>query len=124
MDNQINKISFLREIRKNKDLKFEIEIDGGINKENASICIEKGADVLIAGSYIFGSLNNDYKELIESLRKWIVTSYVYLLIITEDYKFLEIFFIMKLKTGIINLWLNFLILYMLAIYIYGISKKT
>ena len=68
MDNQINKISQLREIKKNKDLKFEIEVDGGINKDNASMCIEKGADVLVAGSYIFGSLDNNYKELIESLR--------------------------------------------------------
>ena len=68
MNNQINKISQLKEIKKNKDLKFEIEIDGGINKGNAAMCIEKGADILVAGSYIFESLNNNYKELIESLR--------------------------------------------------------
>ena len=68
MKNQINKISVLNEIKKNKGLKFEIEIDGGINKENAATCIEKGADILVAGSYIFESLNNNYKELIESLR--------------------------------------------------------
>ena len=28
------------------DLKFEIEIDGGINNETSKICIENGADVL------------------------------------------------------------------------------
>ena len=68
MHNQMHKIALLREIKKNKGLKFEIEIDGGINKDNSSLCIEKGADVLVAGSYIFGSLNNNYKEIIESLR--------------------------------------------------------
>ena len=68
MDNQMHNISLLREIKKNEGLKFEIEIDGGINKDNASLCIEKGADVLVAGSYIIGSLNNNYKDLIESLR--------------------------------------------------------
>ena len=65
----INKISLLREIKKNKGLKFEIEVDGGINKKNATMCIEKGADILVAGSYIFESFNKNYKELIESLRK-------------------------------------------------------
>ena len=65
---QIKKISLLNEIKHNKELKFEIEIDGGINKETAKICKEKGANVLVAGSYIYGSSKNKYKKLIESLR--------------------------------------------------------
>ena len=62
------KISDLNEIKRDKGLKFEIEIDGGINKETAKICREKGVDVLVAGSYIYGSSKNEYKKLIESLR--------------------------------------------------------
>ncbi len=65
---QIKKIALLNEIKHNKKLMFEIEIDGGINKETAKICKEKGANVLVAGSYIYGSSKNEYKKLIESLR--------------------------------------------------------
>ena len=68
MDDQINKISILNEIKENKKLKFEIEIDGGINKETAYICKKKGANVLVAGSYIYESSKDKYRELIESLR--------------------------------------------------------
>ena len=68
INDQIEKISLLNEIKNNKELKFEIEIDGGINKETAKICKEKGANVLVAGSYIYGSSKNEYKKLIESLR--------------------------------------------------------
>ena len=68
INDQIEKISLLNEIKHNKELKFEIEIDGGINKETAEICKKKGADVLVAGSYIYGSSKNKYKKLIESLR--------------------------------------------------------
>ena len=47
---------------------FEIEIDGGINKETSQICKKSGADVLVAGSYIFSGTKDNYKTLIDSLR--------------------------------------------------------
>jgi len=45
---------------------IDIEVDGGVNKETAPMCIESGINVLVAGSYIFGS--PDYKARIASLR--------------------------------------------------------
>jgi ribulose-phosphate 3-epimerase len=45
---------------------IDIEVDGGVNKETASICKENGINVLVAGSYIFGSSN--YKSRIDSIR--------------------------------------------------------
>ena len=42
-----------------------IEVDGGINKETAKYCILRGANVLVAGSYIFSADN--IKETINSL---------------------------------------------------------
>ena len=45
-----------------------IEIDGGINKETSKICVENGADVLVAGSYIYGSPEIEYKQLINAIR--------------------------------------------------------
>ena len=52
----------------NMNLDFEIEIDGGINNETYKTCIENGADVLVAGSYIYSNSPNKYKQLIDSLR--------------------------------------------------------
>ena len=68
MDSEVAKIIELKEIKKEKNLNFEIEIDGGINKETAKICKSSGADVLVAGSYIFSNNKKNYKTIIDSLR--------------------------------------------------------
>ncbi|HPR16888.1 MAG TPA: ribulose-phosphate 3-epimerase [Candidatus Cloacimonadota bacterium] len=46
--------------------KLEIEVDGGVNNQNASELIANGVDILVAGSYVFGSDN--YRAKIESLK--------------------------------------------------------
>ena len=51
LEDQVQKISELKEIRKNINANYEIEIDGGINYQTSKICIDKGADILVAGSY-------------------------------------------------------------------------
>jgi ribulose-phosphate 3-epimerase len=43
-----------------------LEVDGGINDKNAKTVIEHGADVLVAGNYIFK--HNDYREAIKSIK--------------------------------------------------------
>ncbi len=68
MSTQVNKITELKKIKSEKKLNFEIEIDGGINNDTAKICKESGADVLVAGSYIFSSNKDNYKIKIDSLR--------------------------------------------------------
>ena len=68
MENQLTKILKLNELRVKEGLEFEIEIDGGINNKTSKLCIDKGADVLVAGSYIYNSPESDYKKLINSLR--------------------------------------------------------
>ncbi|MBT6689734.1 MAG: ribulose-phosphate 3-epimerase [Flavobacteriaceae bacterium] len=68
MESEINKIIELKKIKDDKRLSFEIEIDGGINQETAKICKRNGADVLVAGSYIFSKNKENYKSMIESLR--------------------------------------------------------
>ena len=68
MENQLTKILKLNELRIKEGLEFEIEIDGGINNKTSRLCIDKGADVLVAGSYIYNSPESDYKKLINSLR--------------------------------------------------------
>ena len=55
--NTINKIKTLRELREKNKNNFLIEIDGGVNIENAKDLIDSGADVLVAGSSVFKSNN-------------------------------------------------------------------
>ena len=49
------KIAELRHIIDNRGLSCELEVDGGINPETARLCIGAGANVLVAGSDIFGA---------------------------------------------------------------------
>ncbi|WP_239254372.1 ribulose-phosphate 3-epimerase [Listeria ilorinensis] len=51
------KIAAFRKIVDERDLKIEIEVDGGINHETAKLCLDAGADVFVAGSYIYGNKN-------------------------------------------------------------------
>ena len=68
MEAEITKIIELKKIKDQKKLHFEIEIDGGINNETAKICKKNGANVLVAGSYIFSDNKENYKTKIDSLR--------------------------------------------------------
>ena len=68
MNSQIIKIIELKKIKDERKLQFEIVIDGGINNETAKICKSSGADVLVAGSYIFSDNKDNYKKRIDSLR--------------------------------------------------------
>jgi ribulose-phosphate 3-epimerase len=63
----LSKIKKTRNIINKLNKKIYLEVDGGINKENAKIVKENGADVLVAGNFIFTSGN--YKEAIDSLKK-------------------------------------------------------
>jgi ribulose-phosphate 3-epimerase len=70
IDSQLRKIANLRKkinlIAKEQNKIIELEVDGGINNNNAKLVIEAGADVLVAGSYIFN--NKNYHQAISSLR--------------------------------------------------------
>ena len=68
LEDQVQKISELKEIRKNTNANYEIEIDGGINFQTSKICIDKGADILVAGSYVYGAPKEEYKDKINSIR--------------------------------------------------------
>ena len=68
MHEQVQKIKDLDEIRKNNNYNYEIAVDGGVNNENAKICKDNGADVLVVGSYLLSQNQNNYNEIINSLR--------------------------------------------------------
>lgn len=66
MADQVAKIEKLNHIRSEKNLKYRIQVDGGVNDETKKQLIE--ADVLVAGSFIFKE-KGKYKEAIEKLRE-------------------------------------------------------
>ncbi len=47
------KVRQVRELIRARDMNCEVEVDGGINIETAPLCIEAGADVLVAGTAVF-----------------------------------------------------------------------
>ena len=62
----VDKIRRLKQMIRERDLKTLIEVDGGVNGETAKACREAGADVLVAGSFVFGAA--DMQEAIAALR--------------------------------------------------------
>lgn len=54
----------IKEIRKMSET-IDIEVDGGINDKTIKKCIEAGANIFVAGSYVFGG---NYEERIKSLK--------------------------------------------------------
>ena len=63
----LNKIARLKELIDAKKLKIDIQVDGGINLETAPKVIKHGANILVAGSAVYGS--NDIKGTIAQLKQ-------------------------------------------------------
>ena len=66
IENTYNKITDLKKLIDKKESKAEIQIDGGVNTSNARKLIDCGADVLVAGSFVFKSDNP--KDTISELK--------------------------------------------------------
>lgn len=60
------KIKTATQMIKDRGLNIEIEVDGGVNPETAKLCIEAGANVLVAGSAVFNM--EDRKNAIAAIR--------------------------------------------------------
>ena len=68
MPEVLDKTKKIQELITKKNLKIEIEIDGGINFENCSLAKKAGANVLVSGSTIFNENKGDLKKNIGILR--------------------------------------------------------
>lgn len=62
----LSKIQLLRNTLNESEVELDVEVDGGVNPDNVASVKQAGANVLVAGSAIFGS--DDYKAAIEALR--------------------------------------------------------
>ena len=68
MPEVLDKVKQLKQLSEEKNFKYDIEIDGGINFENSKTVIEAGANILVSGTTIFKSNNGDIKKNIDLLR--------------------------------------------------------
>ena len=68
----IDKLKRLRQMIDDRDLKTRIEIDGGIDAENIGTIVESGAEIIVAGSAVFGEGQPEaaVKKLIEKGAVW------------------------------------------------------
>ncbi|WP_163323315.1 ribulose-phosphate 3-epimerase [Draconibacterium mangrovi] len=66
IENTYRKVAQLRELIDSTDTDCKIEIDGGVNYETGKKLLDKGADVLVAGSFVFSAGNP--KEIISGLK--------------------------------------------------------
>lgn len=64
MSEVLPKVTELRKLINDKNLKIDIEIDGGINFETAPLAVKAGANILVSGTTIFsGSLKDNIQKL-------------------------------------------------------------
>ena len=64
----LEKVKILKKEIDSKNLKTQIEIDGGINFENAKIAKEAGVDIIVSGTTIFKENGGDLKKNIQLLK--------------------------------------------------------
>lgn len=65
----VEKVRMLSEIRKNTGLKFEIEMDGGLDLNNFKTATDEGVEIVVAGSAVFGAedINSRVKEFLKNM---------------------------------------------------------
>ena len=64
----LSKIEELKNIKLKENLKFDIEVDGGIDFNNSKLAVKAGANILVSGTTIFKNNNGDIKKNIEILK--------------------------------------------------------
>jgi len=67
MNDQLEKIKKIRNFANSQNIKIDIQVDGGINYETGKLCIDAGANNLVAGSFLFkqGNLKSATDKLYE-----------------------------------------------------------
>jgi len=68
MKNTLEKVKILRKEIDNKKFKTQIEIDGGINFENAKLAKKAGVDILVSGTTVFKENEGNLKKNIQLLK--------------------------------------------------------
>ena len=64
----IDRVKEIDDFRRDNNLRFKIEFDGGINEKNCKKIVENGADILVSGNFVYSSKNR--KEAVEKLKNF------------------------------------------------------
>lgn len=72
MGDMMRKVKMLRSTVEKLELEVDIQVDGGINAETGAIAVQNGANILVAGSYLFGA--EDYNQKVKELREAVEAS--------------------------------------------------
>ncbi len=64
----LSKIEELKNIKLKENLKFDIEVDGGIDFNNSKLVVKAGANILVSGTTIFKNNNGNIKKNIDLLK--------------------------------------------------------
>ena len=67
MSDMLGKISAVRDMLESRGRDVDIQVDGGINTENARLCAKHGANVFVAGTALFGA--DDMQKEIGNMRR-------------------------------------------------------
>src|SRR5690625_2011779 len=67
IESALPKIKRLSELKEKHHYSYEIEVDGGVNEQTAKLCVDAGANVLVAGSAIFNK--KDRQQAIQVIRE-------------------------------------------------------
>lgn len=65
MSDMMPKVTQIRQWISESGREIDLQVDGGVNAETAKVCVEAGANVLVAGSYLFSK--PDYAAAIKTL---------------------------------------------------------
>lgn len=67
----LEKVQELAQLRQEKGLSYQIELDGGVNRDNLGMIIEKGTDIAVAGTAVF---HGDIRENVRDLQEVIASA--------------------------------------------------
>lgn len=67
LEETFDKVAEIDKFRRDNNLRFKIEFDGGVNPQTAKRLLENGVDILVSGSYVYSS--KDRKLAVEELRE-------------------------------------------------------
>lgn len=71
IEDMTEKIAELREIIREEDLPVDIQVDGGINRDTLPVVLKAGANMIVAGSYIFsGDIRGNVREATAIMRNY------------------------------------------------------
>jgi ribulose-phosphate 3-epimerase len=66
IESSVKKVQWLKDLKEKGGYTYEIAVDGGVSEKTSPALIKAGADILVAGSAVFGK--EDYAKAIGSLR--------------------------------------------------------